>query len=128
MKYETITLAIAQYGNDPDWTAIIDFLDAILPIITLIVFFVMASNLSKIKKSLKPRQEDLTLEYQKLIAFGRKEEAKKILQDLIWFVYQDKVSTISSGSTYREDMLNDVKEEFSKRMKEVGLEWPEKLE
>lgn len=95
------------------------WLGAILELVLLICFFVLCSNVSKIKKVLTPSGNPPTQDtvYAMSIAAGDKEKAKSVLMEIILSDPAIQETINQSG-----DILKNVLAKYNKAMKEVGLE------
>lgn len=95
------------------------WLTAILEIVILICFFVLCSNVSKIKKVLTPSgcTPSPQTKFSMFVAAGEKEKAKAALMEIILAdpSVQDYVG-------YDANVFKNVLAKYDKQMKEVGLE------
>lgn len=107
---------------------ILSLIPAIVSVITLIVFFVLASNVSAIRKDLnQSNDKQLLLDYLKNYRLGKIEHARQNLQDMIYEDWLKNVSNVSSDQM-RVTWLNKTKEKYKGYLEQVDLEWPEKLD
>lgn len=95
------------------------WLGAILELVLLICFFVLCSNVAKIKKMVSPSGNPPTpyTMYAMYLAAGDKEKAKSVLMEII-LADPNVQETINRSS----DILKNVLARYDKAMKEVGLE------
>ena len=92
---------------------------AILEIVILICFFVLCSNVSKIKKVLTPGGSVSTPQtvFAMYVAAGDTVKAKEVLMGII-FADPDVQTCINRSG----EVLGNVLARYSRQMKEVGLE------
>ena len=95
------------------------WLGAILELVLLICFFVLCSNVTKIKKMVSPSGNPPTpyTMYAIYLAAGDKEKAKSVLMEII-LADPNVHETINRSA----DILKNVLARYDKAMKEVGLE------
>lgn len=106
---------------------IIIIVNAIISLVLLITFFVMASAVIEIKKQLVTKKEDpntsLNLFY-KYLSFNEKELAKKHLQDYIWAIIEGSQTNTFNTEKMRAERYQRTKERFHHLFKEVDSEFP----
>ena len=95
---------------------IIIFIAVVINVIVLICFFVLCSQVSHIRKVLKPRSNTYE-ELDVLIALGQKEKAKSVLINLI---LSDNVFDFESPT---EESIKATVKRYKKYMDEVSLEF-----
>lgn len=95
------------------------WLTAILEIIILICFFVLCSNVSKIKKVLTPGGTVSSPQtvFAMYVAAGDTEKAKAVLMEII-LADADVQTCINRNG----EVLGNVLARYNRQMKEVGLE------
>jgi uncharacterized protein HemY len=94
---------------------------SVLSLIVLIVFFFLAVNVSKIKKSLHPATSDACFDMAKKYEFmHQKEKALEMYFEGIYLEIKDYVVE-PERSRNREQSLQ---REFGEKIKELGGEWP----
>lgn len=84
---------------------------ALIQLITLIVFFVMAANVSKIKKELQKElsYDDYIERYEEEKFIGNKQNAKELLMRL-YFKLQKEIDVLNSqgNDLFKEDRINSI--------------------
>lgn len=95
------------------------WLGAILELVLLICFFVLCSNVSKIKKMLTPSGTPPShyMKYSMFLASGEKERAKLALMEIIL-----SDADVQWAIGRNPDVLKNTLARYDKAMKEVGLE------
>ena len=95
------------------------WLTAILEIIILICFFVLCSNVSKIKKVLTPGSTVSSPQtvFAMYVAAGDTEKAKAVLMEII-LADADVQACINRNG----EVLGNVLARYNRQMKEIGLE------
>lgn len=94
------------------------WLGAILELVLLICFFVLCSNVSKIKKAVSPGGDPPTsyTKFAMYLASGDKEKAKLELMNMILAEY-----LVQENINRNPELLKNVLSRYDKAMKEVGL-------
>ncbi len=97
-----------------------DVIVALISVVSLIVFFVMAANLAVIKNILRTdRRKQARLEYLKNRAAGNKKEA---YEELLYIVYYELDETSSESS--RKNKYAELEHSFTGLFKDLGYEFP----
>ncbi|WP_286755493.1 hypothetical protein [Roseivirga sp. UBA838] len=99
---------------------------AVVQLIALIVFFVMAYNVSKIAKSKASSEEGWKNIYRKEITLGRNDKALNALHEALWIRYKEFVSGMGNHQI-RVENVKSMRDEYEPKLKELGAEWPERL-
>ena len=93
----------------------------VISLVVLIVFFYMAVNISKIKRSLNPANSTACFDLAEKYEFMR--ENKKALE-----MYLEGVYLEAKGYIGDQDQINSrekgLRVEFEDKIKELGGEWP----
>ena len=96
---------------------------AVIQLIALIVFFVMASNVARLAKGRKHTEAYWLDEFDKHAHFGNKEQAIQAAREGIWIRYKGQV--LAAHSTVKENNLRVIKKVWEPRLQKVGEAWPE---
>ena len=119
VKYYFDLAAINQYFSIMEGLEFVFWLSAILQLILLVCFFILCSNVAKIKGIMTPNgaTPPPSTVYSLALAAGAVERAKNALMDIIL-----SDADVQVCIKRKPDLLKNVLEKYSKQMKEVGLE------
>lgn len=92
-------------------------------IVNTILFWVLCSNVAKIKKSAAKGVDYYTAEFKKNVAFGNKKEAKKALEEYMWLYKEEKFETTMSKDL-KQRRESEFKKHFTPMMEKVGMDFP----
>lgn len=113
---------------DQETLNLLSAVSGVVSVIALIVFFVMAGNIAAIKKSIsKKDEEELLYNFFRNQKLGRNDEAKRILEDLIYMEWRSEVFNIRAEEI-RAKRLVELKEKYADYMQRVNMKWPELLD
>ena len=93
---------------------------AVLSVVLLIVFIVMASNVAQIKKSLTSRHQDARINYYAALATGNKQAA---YENLLVIVFE-KLTTPDIDVHGRKASYAQLKEKYEPAFKTIGYDFP----
>jgi len=97
----------------------------IISVVGLIAFFIMASNIAAIRKSLnKTIGRNHSHDFERAMAFGQKDAARQSLEYLVFKGWYNSVKQMKNTQV-RQINLEALKSKYLKHLKNLGMEWPE---
>ena len=93
-------------------------------LIILITFFVMASNISKIRKGIATNKEGYWDSYRKHAFFGENKEAMEALKNHLWCEIR-KIQDSNLDDFVRSKDYEKIKEKYSPLFENIGYQMPD---
>ncbi len=120
------TLSLRTFANygDPDYTGYI-ILFGLVELIVLIVFFMMAANIAKIKKTVGAKSiEGYYDDYKKYLCLGENQKALISLKESIWLKLLEIKERYEAGEI-RQSKYNDLKEKHEQKFTNLNDSFPQ---
>lgn len=111
---------------EPNTLSAIAVITALVQIVVMIVFFVMAGHVAAIRKATRKDAAYWRNEIDRLQAFGLTQQLKEATIQYIWAEYNRLRERYNYEPQYIEEMYK-FEEEMNPLLKQVGIAWPKQL-